>query len=143
MREHLPERRTEWAPGTDVTAAERELLERFVEHTETPDPQGVKRLLTDDVRFSMPPQAGVWQGRDIVVQRWVDGGFGTETFGSLRCVVTRANRQPAVACYARRPGDDSYSPLAIDVLRIADGAVAEIVTFDDSLFRWFGLPKTL
>jgi RNA polymerase sigma-70 factor (TIGR02960 family) len=143
MKEHLPERRTEWAAGTDVTAAERELLERYVEHSETPDPHALKRLLSEDVRFSMPPEPGVWEGRDTVVQSWVDGGFGTETFGSLRCVVTRANRQPAVACYARRPGDERYSPLAMDVLRIADGAVAEIVTFDGSLFRWFGLPETL
>ena len=56
--------------------------------------------------------------------------------------VTRANRQPAVACYVRRPGDDAYSPLALDVLRIVDGAVAEIVTFDGAIFGWFGLPAT-
>ena len=115
MKEHLPERRTEWAAGTDVTAAERELLERYVEHSKTPDPHALKRLLSEGVRFSMPPEPGVWEGRDTVVQSWVDGGFGTGTLGSLQCVVTGANRQPAVACYARRPGDERYSPLAIDV----------------------------
>ena len=31
----------------------------------------------------------------------------------------------------------------IDVLRIVDGAVADIVTFDGSVFSWFGLPETL
>src|SRR5688572_33280409 len=96
----------------------------------------------DNVRFSMPPQPGVWEGRDTVIGGWVEGGFGSESFGSLRCVVTRANRQPAVACYVRRPGDDSYSPMAIDVLRIVDGEVAEIVTFDGSVFGWFGLPES-
>jgi RNA polymerase sigma-70 factor, ECF subfamily len=85
----------------------------------------------------------VWEGRDEVVDGWVDGGFGSEAFGSLRCVVTRANRQPAVACYVRRPGEDRAAPLAIDVLRIVDGAIAEIGTFDGSLFGWFGLPETL
>jgi RNA polymerase sigma-70 factor (TIGR02960 family) len=143
MKEHLPERRTEWAAGTDATAAERELLARYVEHSETPNPLALKQLLSEDVRFSMPPQPGVWKGRDDVVDGWVSGGFGTEMFGSLRCVVTRANRQPAVACYVRRPGDDRYTPMAIDVLRIVDGAVADIVTFDGSLFGWFGLPSTL
>jgi RNA polymerase sigma-70 factor (ECF subfamily) len=143
MREHLPERRSEWAPDQDPTAAERELLERYVEHTETPSALGLKELFTDDVRFSMPPEPGVWEGRDHVVQAWVDGGFGSEAFGSMRCVITRSNRQPAVACYVRRPGDDAYSPLAVDVLRIVDGAVAEIVTFDGSLFGWFGLPEAL
>jgi RNA polymerase sigma-70 factor (TIGR02960 family) len=143
MREHLPERRTEWAAGTDATAGERELLDRYVEFSETPDPHALKRLLSEDVRFSMPPQPGVWEGRDEVVDGWVDGGFGSEAFGSLQCVVTRANRQPAVACYVRRPGEDRAAPLAIDVLRIVDGAVGEIVTFDGSLFGWFGLPETL
>jgi RNA polymerase sigma-70 factor (ECF subfamily) len=143
MREQLPEDRAEWAASADPTAAEQELLARYVEYTETPNPLAVKRLLTEDVRFLMPPQPGVWQGRDVVVQSWIDGGFGTEPFGSLRCVLTRANRQPAVACYVRRPGDDDYTPLAIDVLRIADGGVAEIVTFDGSVFAWFRLPETL
>jgi hypothetical protein len=64
-------------------------------------------------------------------------------FGSMRCLVTRANRQPAVACYVRRPGDEDYSPLAIDVLRIADGAIADIITFDGSLFGCFGLPRSV
>jgi RNA polymerase sigma-70 factor (TIGR02960 family) len=143
MNEHLPERRADWPSETDATAAERELLERYVEYSETPDPIALKRLLSEDVRFSMPPQAGVWEGRDEVVQAWIDGGFGSEPFGSLRCVVTRANGQPAVACYARKPGDESYSPLAIDVLRIADGAIADIVTFDGAVFGWFGLPEAV
>ena len=143
MREHLPERRSEWAPGQDPTAAERELLERYVTTGEAADVAGLKRLLSEDVRFSMPPEPGVWQGRDRVVQGWVDGGFGTEAFGSMRCLVTRANRQPAVACYVRRPGDDAYTPLAIDVLQIAEGAIADIVTFDGSVFGWFGLPEKL
>jgi RNA polymerase sigma-70 factor (TIGR02960 family) len=143
MKEHLPAQRTEWPAEIDATAAERELLERYVEHSETPNPDALKRLLSDDVRFSMPPEPGMWRGRDEVVGSWVSGGFGTGMLGSLRCRVTRANRQPAVACYVRRPGDEHYSPLAIDVLRIADGAVADIVTFDGSVFGWFGLPEAL
>jgi RNA polymerase sigma-70 factor (TIGR02960 family) len=143
MREHLPERRSEWAPGTDVTAAERELLERYVRYSETPDPEALKRVLGDDVRFSMPPEPGVWQGRDAVVQGWIDGGFGSEAFGSMRCLITRANRQPAVACYVHRPGDDGHRPMAIDVLTIAGGEIADIVTFGPSLFGVFGLPSKL
>jgi RNA polymerase sigma-70 factor, ECF subfamily len=77
------------------------------------------------------------------VQEWVSGGFGSDAFGAMRCVVTRANRQPAVACYVRRPGDDAYLPLALDVLRIQDGAVAEIITFGEEVFPAFGLPASL
>jgi RNA polymerase sigma-70 factor (ECF subfamily) len=143
MKEHLPEQRSAWAPGTDTTAAERELLEVYVRHTEVPDVSALKQMLSDDVRFSMPPQPGVWEGRDQVVDCWVEGGFGTGTFGSLRCVVTSANRQPAVACYVRRPGDDVYTPLTIELLSIADGKIAEIVTFGSEVFGSFGLPETL
>jgi RNA polymerase sigma-70 factor (ECF subfamily) len=140
MKEHLPEQRTEWVSGIDATAAERELLERYIAFGETPDPNGFRQLLSDDVRFSMPPQPGVWQGREVVVGCWVDGGFGTEAFGSMRCQVTHVNRQPAIACYIRRPGDDGYRPLALDVLSITDGAISAITTFDGSLFSRLGLP---
>jgi RNA polymerase sigma-70 factor (ECF subfamily) len=101
----------------------------------------LKRLLSEDVRFSMPPQPDVWEGRDEVVQSWIDGGFGSEGFGSLRCVVTRANRQPAVAFYVRTPGQEDYTPLALEVLQVVDGEVADIVIFDGSVFAWFGLPE--
>jgi RNA polymerase sigma-70 factor (ECF subfamily) len=77
------------------------------------------------------------------VQGWIDGGFGSEAFGSMRCVVTRANGQPAVAGYVRKPGDAAYEPLAIDVLRVQDGLVTEIVTFGEAMFEPFDLPATL
>ena len=141
MSANLPERRLEWAPGTDASAAERELLERLIAHSEDPNPEGLAELMHDEVRFSMPPQPGVWQGRDVVVGSWVEGGFGTEAFGSLRLAVTRFNRQLAVANYVRKPGDRAYSPLALDVLRIAEGKIVEIVTFDGSLFDALGLPS--
>jgi RNA polymerase sigma-70 factor (ECF subfamily) len=143
LRERLPERRAEWAPGAEPTAAERELLDRYVELSERADVQGLAALLHEDVRFTMPPQPGTWVGRDRVVGSWVEGGFGEGMFGSMRCVVTRANGQPAVACYVRRPGDDAYTPLAIDVLRIEDGSVKDITTFDGALLGMFDLPPRL
>ena len=143
LRDRLPERRAEWAPGAEPTAAERELLDRYVELSERADVQGLAALLHEDVRFTMPPQPGTWVGRDRVVGSWVEGGFGEGMFGSMRCVVTRANGQPAVACYVRRPGDNAYTPLAIDVLRIEDGAVTDITTFDGALLGMFDLPPRL
>jgi len=143
MKKHLPERRSEWPANVDATAAERELLARYVEASERAELLGFKHLFSEDLRFSMPPVPGVWEGRDNVLQSWVDGGFGLEAFGSLRCVLTHANRQPAVVNYIRRPGDDRYSALAIDVLRIAEGTIAGIVTFDAAVFSSFGLPETL
>jgi RNA polymerase sigma-70 factor (TIGR02960 family) len=143
MREHLPQRRLEWAPGTDATQAERELLDRFVAYSEQADTQGLAELMREELRFSMPPQPGLWVGRNEVMQAWIDGGFGSEAFGSVRCLVTRTNRQPAVAFYVRRPGDDAHTPLAIDVLRIQEGGVAEIVTFGSEAFAAFDLPRAI
>ncbi|MEN3282267.1 MAG: hypothetical protein V7607_3407, partial [Solirubrobacteraceae bacterium] len=37
----------------------------------------------------------------------------------------------------------AYEPLAIDVLRVQDGVVTEIVTFDGAVFEHFDLPATL
>jgi RNA polymerase sigma-70 factor (TIGR02960 family) len=143
LRERLPEDREAWQPAAEPTAAERELLARYVECSERADAEGLAALMHEDVRFSMPPTPGVWTGRTTVVQGWIDGGFGSEAFGSMRCVVTRANGQPAVAGYVRKPGDAAYEPLAIDVLRVQDGVVTEIVTFDGAVFEHFDLPATL
>ena len=143
LRETLPEDREAWRPGVAPTAAERELLARYVEYSERADPEAFAALMHEDVRFSMPPQPGVWAGRSTVIQGWIDGGFGSEAFGAMRCIVTRANGQPAVACYVRKPGDAAFEPLAIDILRVRDGAVSEIVTFDRSVFERFALPATL
>jgi RNA polymerase sigma-70 factor (ECF subfamily) len=143
LREHLPEPRAQWRPDQEPSGAQRELLARYVEASERADAQALAALMHEDLRFSMPPQPGVWEGRDTVVQSWVDGGFGSDSFGSMRCVVTRANGQPAVACYVRTPGTDAHRPLALDVLRIEDGYVREIVTFDGRLLEHFDLPATL
>ena len=115
LRERLPEDREAWQRAAGTTAAERGLLARYVECSERADAAGLAALMHEDVRFSMPPTPGVWTGRGAVVQGWIDGGFGSEGFGSMRCVVTRANGQPAVAGYVRKPGDGAYEPLAIDV----------------------------
>ena len=142
MKEHLSPRRTEWAPALDPSAEERALLERFVAATERGDGDAIAELLRDDARFTMPPQPMVVGGREIV-NAWIEGGFGSDEFGHLRCVLTRANRQPAVACYLLRPGDTVYRQLAVDVLRIENGKVAEITAFDEKVFPTFGLPPTL
>ena len=71
---------------------------------------------------------------------WVEGGFGSEQFGRLHCVVTHANLQPAVAAYVCRPGDSTWRAMALDVLRIEDGLITEIVVLPPDTFPLFGLP---
>jgi RNA polymerase sigma-70 factor (TIGR02960 family) len=142
MAEHLPERRAEWASGADPAAAERELVQRYIDASEEGDAHAIAALMREDARFSMPPEPGVWEGRDAIAAFWVEGGFGTAEFGRLRCLTTRANHQPAVANYVLRAGDDTYRPLAVDVLRIEEGAIAEIITFGPDVYPALGLPAT-
>ena len=144
MKERLPERRTEWGAGTDPTAAERALLDRYVEATEKADAQAFVEMLGEDARFSMPPEPGVWVGGEAIVASWAEGGaFDLEAFGHMRGIVTRANRQPVVACYLRKPGMDHYAPMALDVLKVEEGQLTEIVTFPPTLFPAFDLPAKL
>jgi RNA polymerase sigma-70 factor (TIGR02960 family) len=141
LKEHLPEQRLEWdAPGS---TAERELLARYVEASENGDAHAIAALMHEDARFSMPPEPGLFIGRDTIVGFWIEGGFGTEEFGQFKILQTRANRQPAIANYLLKPGDDTYRSMALDVLRIEGGEIAEIITFDSPSFAWFGLPDTL
>jgi RNA polymerase sigma-70 factor (ECF subfamily) len=91
----------------------------------------------------MPPEPGSWVGRDTIVQSWIDGGFGSDTLGRWQCWLTRANRQPAVASYLRRPGDTEFRAFAVDVLTVHDGLVTEITAFPWSICQTFGLPATL
>jgi RNA polymerase sigma-70 factor (TIGR02960 family) len=145
MREHLPDGRLDWSARTrrGLSEEERALVTAYMEAHERLDIDGLASLLREDLRFAMPPQPGVWIGRDETVKGWVDGGFGSGEYVDWRCRLTAANGQPAVAMYLRRPGDTAYRAFGLDVLRITDGLVAEITTFDDGLFPTLDLPATL
>jgi RNA polymerase sigma-70 factor (ECF subfamily) len=143
LKKRLPSRRLEWAPQSEPSKEERALVERYVDASERADADALYELMRGDTRFSMPPEPGMYVGRQTIVDGWKEGGFGSEDFRDFRCLFTRANMQPAVACYRRRPGDSDYRPLAIDVLRIEGGAVAEIIAFPGTVFPAFDLPPKL
>ena len=127
----------------DANAAEREMLRKYVEASEKADLGEFESLIRQDVTFRMPPQPGTTVGREAMFNLFVDAGFGSERFGRLRCVMTHANLQPAVANYVLRPGDSSWRALALDVLRIEEGVITEIVTFGPDVFASFDLPLTM
>jgi RNA polymerase sigma-70 factor, ECF subfamily len=145
MKEHLPRRRLDWAAGADASREERELLQRYMDATERGDAKGMIELLRADASFAMPPTPHWWVGAESIVEGWVQGGFGDDAWGRLRCLLTHVNRQPAVACYIKRPGEPEYRPFALDVLRIEEGAVADITAFPlrDRLVQVLRLPGKL
>ena len=145
LKEHLPPRRLEWAPGADPSGEERALLQRYVEAHERADTAALAELLREDALLTMPPQPTWVQGRERIatfLEQVIDPG-SPDYVGQFRLVPTRANRQPAAANYLKRPGDSEHRALALDVLRVEDGKVVEIVAFSADLFPAFGLPPTL
>jgi RNA polymerase sigma-70 factor (TIGR02960 family) len=145
MREQLPAGRLDWSARArkELSEDERRLVSAYVRAHESLDIDGLTALLREDLRFAMPPQPGVWVGRNETIKGWVDGGFGRGDYADWKCRSTMANGQPAVAMYLRRPGAPTYEAFSMDVLRIEDGLVAEIITFDSEVFDWFGLPRQL
>ena len=122
---------------------ERELVGRFTSAFEAGDVARVVALLVDDALLTMPPAPLEYQGADAIGQflSTVPAGGALERF---RLVPTRANGQPAFGCYLR----DQHAPIAhaygLMVLTLRGDRVAAITGFPDtSVFRSFGLPRTL
>jgi RNA polymerase sigma-70 factor, ECF subfamily len=142
LRAQLGEQRTEWSSGSKPSAEERALARRFVDAHERADIDALAALLREDVRLTMPPHPTWFDGREAILIA-MRPAFDPQ-FGSLRAVVSGANRQPAVAHYLRAPAETEYRALAIDVLRIEGGRVAEIASFPEAkLFAAFDLPPLL
>ncbi|WP_203989692.1 RNA polymerase subunit sigma-70 [Sphaerisporangium rufum] len=145
LRAHLPERRTEWAPSGEPSARERELLRRFMAAHERADPALLAELLSADARLTMPPLPFRFSGR-AEIEAFAAHAFGPDSplhGGRWRSLLTRANRQPAVAGYIRLPGDDRYRAQSLTVLRIEDGRIAEMTVFQPRLLAAFELPEVL
>jgi RNA polymerase sigma-70 factor, ECF subfamily len=141
LRQQLPPRRLEWAPSSAPTAEERAVLQRYIDATEQADTAALAELLAEHARSAMPPTAAWLDGREAIMTAIVQGL--SPEFGQWRLVPAWANRQPAAACYLRRPGKTEYQAFSIDVLRVEGGKVMEITAFPAELFPAFGLPATL
>jgi RNA polymerase sigma-70 factor (TIGR02960 family) len=141
MQQHLPAERTEWSTGKP-SAAEQDLLERFIDAHERCDAAAAVAIAAQDLRITMPPYPYLYEGLERfapLLQR----AFGADREGDWRLVPTLANRMPTAASYLRRHGDSEFRAFKFDVLRIENGYIAEITTFGPALFPAFGLRPTL
>jgi RNA polymerase sigma-70 factor, ECF subfamily len=145
LREWLPADRSEWSRSGGVTAEERQLLERYMSAHERADMAELAAILRADVRMAMPPEPMWCVGRAAVaaVLAPVFDPDTPEYLGRLRMLPTTANRQPAAACYLRRPGQSGYRAIGLDVLRIEHGAISEITCFPAETLTGFELPMTI
>ncbi|WBB59313.1 RNA polymerase subunit sigma-70 [Streptomyces sp. WMMC500] len=146
LRAHLPAGGpAEWTPLRPPTRAELAAVDRYREAAERLDMAAMAAALTEDAKLTMPPNPFWFVGRQTIVD-FVSQSLDPALpafFGDWRHVRTRANGRPAVAGYVRRPGTTVYRAQTLEVLRVADGRIAEITTFEPHLLPAFGLPMTL
>jgi RNA polymerase sigma-70 factor, ECF subfamily len=140
LRTRLPIQPADARSSINASSEERAVLARYMAAHDRRDEAALTALLREDARLLMPPHRGWYDGR-ATIMRMAVLGFDPE-FGELRGVATGANRQPAVAWYLRAPSDVAFRALALDVLRIEFGQIAEIITFvSPELFSIFDLPR--
>ncbi len=141
IAERVAARDADWSPS-GITEGDRALLAAFIEAHERQDPVAALAVIRADIRVTMPPIPGVHVGREAMAGLMAQA-FDPSIFGDWKLLPTSANRMPAAASYMRRAEGDRYLPFKLDVLRTGDGLIAEITTFDASLFDRFGLPPAL
>jgi RNA polymerase sigma-70 factor (TIGR02960 family) len=115
---------------------EQDILGRFADAVEAGDVDGMVALLTDDAWLSMPPESHEYQGPVAI------GAFlrdrEARRAARLRLVPTRANSQPAFACYLMA------QPYALFVLTFQGDRISAITWFfETGVFPRFGLPPML
>ncbi|MET9081857.1 RNA polymerase subunit sigma-70 [Streptomyces sp. NPDC004237] len=144
LRQALPGRREDWS--TDPPSAEDlALLRRYLDAAARADIDAMIELVREDAVLTMPPNPFWFTTRDALfgfVRPNLDPASPLFA-GHWRHLPVHANGQLAVAGYLQRPGTSVFRAQLIDVLRVEEGRIAEITTFEPHLFAAFGLPMTL
>jgi len=140
-RATLAARDTEAATAAELDAADRALLDRYVEAFERYDIDALTTLIQEDATQSMPPYDLWLRGRDDIFTWWFGPGAGCR--GSKVIPTVAANGSPAFGQYKPAEGG-GYEPWALQVIEISGGRIAELTFFLDTetLFPLFGLPLT-
>ncbi len=131
----------EAAPELD--AADRELLERYVQAFERYDIEALTSVIHEDATQSMPPYDLWLSGRDDMFTWWFGPGIGCQGSRVIPAAAP-ANGSPAYGQYKPDPAG-GYEPWALQVVELSSGGVAELTFFLDTerLFPLFGLPERL
>ncbi|HEY9244334.1 MAG TPA: RNA polymerase subunit sigma-70 [Streptosporangiaceae bacterium] len=138
--------REQWPDGLEQVpaapdAGQRRLLQQFIAAHEQADPEALIAILREDIRLAISPRVGEWNGRGDVGDA-LRGGMTAP--GQWRVLPIRANGQLGAAGYVRRPGQATFVPFVLTVLRLEHGRVAEIAAFEQpSMFTAFALPARL
>jgi RNA polymerase sigma-70 factor (ECF subfamily) len=119
----------------------REIVQRFVDAFEGGDVEAIVAMLAEDAKFAMPPYEEWYLGREAIADSWL---MPDEPPTGLRYVQTRASGQLAFGVYGFDPERNGFLPIALDVLTLRHGRIADITAFrSPAIFRRFGLPDEL
>jgi RNA polymerase sigma-70 factor (TIGR02960 family) len=144
LRRHLPEDRSLWRTE-GPTAEERKVIDAYLAVSKSGAPDAIADLLTSDVVLTMPPNPFWFTSRDAMMTfvRVSLDPASPAYLGEWKYLPTTANRMPAVAGYIRRPGTTIFRAQTLEVLRVREGKIAEITTFEPHLLVPFGLPLVI
>jgi RNA polymerase sigma-70 factor (ECF subfamily) len=124
------------AKPTDAT-----LVQRLAAALTAHDIDAVVELLAADVRLAMPPLPPVWEGREQAARFLAEVPF--RLVPEVRILETRANRQPALASYARDEANGCWRASGLLVIDTNGDEVTMLTRFESHLFAAFGLPRSL
>jgi RNA polymerase sigma-70 factor (ECF subfamily) len=139
-----PQTGAEATAGPDALAVhETRLLQNLLTAWEHGDVEQLACLLRDDARLMMPPGPSWYDGRSAVLTFFARYGFRRSSDSGVRCIATRANRQPALAIYKRGPGDRERQPFGLVVVDSMPDGIRELTMFRrPELFALWQLPAT-
>jgi len=162
MAAQLPRPGRDGTPGPS-SARERELAGRFAAAFAADDVDAVVALLTEDAwytvlfgaearrsgaepapdRSASPPVPLEYRGR-AAIAGFLRYGAGYRGGRRQRLIPTRANGQPAFACYFQDTAAPVFRAHGLIVLTLDGDQICAITRFmDNSVLRPFGLPRTL
>lgn len=124
-----------------LSAAQAQLLERYVDAFHRYDVDTLTSLMREDVAFCMPPYT-LWLQGPSAVHGWLNGP-GSGCRGS-RLIPTSACGSPAFGQYRVDP-KGGHTPFALVVLELRGDQIVGWTSFldTDTLFPRFGLPAHL
>ena len=140
LAERGPSRSQQSELNTLAAAEQRALVDDFLGAWHGQDLEALLSLLTEDVRFIMPPLPAWFDGRRDV------GRFFAERVFAMpwRLVSLRVNTQLGFACYSGPPGTSELRLSAVNLLCLRAGKIAEIDAFLDApLLNRLSLPAAL
>lgn len=132
---------TEDTVCNELTPAQEQLLERYVDAFWRKDIGSIVSLLTAEATWDMPPFTSWFKGAANI--GWLIGNECPGGANDMPMLPTQANGQPAYGLYMRTPEGD-FTPFQLQVLELEGDRVRHVTAFfDHALFEKFGLPTRL